>query len=102
MNDKGNNTMYSVEDYLMKEKHQKSVFSSESTVKRYFVLDFSVRAFYYKQNEGTTQCKPISSFREIVEITEFDCSNAKIKESWPFGVTIETLKQTITVYFDNQ
>ena len=48
MSDKGNNTMYTVEDFLMKEKQSKSVFSSSSAVKRYFVLDFSVRAFYYK------------------------------------------------------
>lgn len=100
MSDKGNNTMYTVEDYLMKEKHSKSIFSTTSTVKRMFVLDFSVRAFYYKQGESTSQCKPISTFREIVSYREFDCQNAKIKASWPFAMTIETLKQDMTVYFD--
>ena len=40
--------MYTVEDYLMKEKTSKSIFSLTTAVKRLFVLDFSVRAFYYK------------------------------------------------------
>ena len=40
--------MYTVEDYLMKEKSSKSLLSLTTAVKRLFVLDFSVRAFYYK------------------------------------------------------
>jgi len=51
--DKANSTMYTVEDYLMKEKTSKSMFSFSSTAKRLFVLDFSVRAFYYKHSEDT-------------------------------------------------
>jgi hypothetical protein len=54
----------------MKEKASKSVFSFSSAVKRLFVLDFSVRAFYYKHSDSTFQCKPICSFREIVSIKE--------------------------------
>lgn len=53
LSDKTNNTMYYVEDYLMKEKASKSVFSMTSAVKRLFVLDFSVRAFYYKHSDTT-------------------------------------------------
>ena len=63
MSDTGNNMMYSLEDYLMREKQTKSLFSTSSTVKRLFVLDFSVRAFYYKHSDSTLSCKPISSFR---------------------------------------
>lgn len=92
MSDRGNTTMYTVEDYLMKEKHSKSIFSSTSTVKRLFVLDFSVRAFYYKQGEAASQCKPVSTFREIVSYREVENQNAKIKGTWPFAMTIETLK----------
>lgn len=62
MSDTGTNLMYSLEDYMMREKRSKSVFSSTNAVKRLFVLDFSVRAFYYKQSEDTSQCKPISTF----------------------------------------
>lgn len=62
MSDTGTNLMYSLEDYMMREKRSKSVFSSANAVKRLFVLDFSVRAFYYKHSEDTSQCKPISTF----------------------------------------
>lgn len=51
--------MYQVEDYMMKEKASKSIFSLSYNVKRYFVLDFSVKAFYYKDSENTFECKPI-------------------------------------------
>ena len=79
LSDKTNNTMYYVEDYLMKEKTSKSVFSLTSAVKRLFVLDFSVRAFYYKHSDTTFQCKPICSFREIVNIKEItEHPNVKI------------------------
>ena len=94
--------MYTVEDYLMKEKTSKSLFSFSSTVKRLFVLDFSVRAFYYKHSEDTFQCKPISTFREIVSIKDIENTNTKIKSQWPFAMVIETTKSTLTVYFDTQ
>ena len=94
--------MYTVEDYLMKEKTSKSLFSLTSTVKRLFVLDFSVRAFYYKQGHDTFQCKPISTFREILAIKEVENTNAKIKILWPHAMQIETTKSTLTVYFDTQ
>jgi hypothetical protein len=53
MSDKGVNPMYYIEDYLMREKTSKSMFSLSSAVKRLFVLDFSVRAFYYKHSPST-------------------------------------------------
>lgn len=86
----------------MKEKTSKSVFSLSSAVKRLFVLDFSVRAFYYKHSDTTFQCKPICSFREIVNIKEVakPHPNPKIEAQWPYAMQIDTLKSNVLVYFD--
>jgi hypothetical protein len=72
--------MYTVEDYLMKEKSSKSLFSLTTAVKRLFVLDFSVRAFYYKKSDVSFQCKPLSTFREILSVRDIENVNAKIRQ----------------------
>ena len=72
--------MHTVEDFLMKEKTSKSMFSLTTAVKRLFVLDFSVRAFYYKQADVSSQCKLLSTFREILSVRDIENANTKIKQ----------------------
>lgn len=60
-----NNKLYSLQDYLLKEKRSKSVFSLSKTVKRLFFLDFSLQSFYYKNSSTDTDCKTVAAFKVI-------------------------------------
>ncbi|CDW71641.1 UNKNOWN [Stylonychia lemnae] len=92
--------MYSIQDYLLKEKQKKSVFSISTTVKRFFVIDFSLQSFYYKNNLKSTEFKTVCSLRDLKEAKEFEHSNQSVIKIWPYALKIHSIKSSIVLYFD--
>eukprot|EP00347_Sterkiella_histriomuscorum_P013748 403363518 len=97
-NEDGNNKLFSLQDYMMKQKRQKSVFSLSKTVKRLFFLDFSTKSFYYKHQASDTDCKTISSFKDIRDVQEFDHPHQDIIRKWPYALKIITNSQVVILF----
>jgi len=52
-----------IADYMMKEKEKKSFLSFSTAVKRFFVLDFASKKFYYKSASNSTNVKGRTPFK---------------------------------------
>lgn len=49
-------------DYVLKHKQNKSFANPLTTVKRYFIVDFSSGIINYKKSKGATESKIVASF----------------------------------------
>eukprot|EP00347_Sterkiella_histriomuscorum_P007256 403349659 len=96
------NKLYSLQDYLMKEKQNKSILSFSQTVKRFYILDFATQSFYYKSHHKSIDCKIVSSFKDIKSVKEVEHTNMQIMKTHPLALKVICGKQTQVLYFDTK
>jgi len=88
-----------VGDILLKEKIKKSIFSFSNVVKRWFVLDFKCKVFYYKESAFAMKIKKKIPFKDIKNFCYED--GLKYNGEWRHAVRVETINRPFTLYFDS-